>query len=140
MRWVRTRRRKRLQAMLDQVVDEAERLLAGQLLDPKMLCRRRVPAWTLIAALGHARREDLCSLAARDFHPDPAHWGAALALLASATVELAEDDTALLRLQRAALIPLELSLLGREVPSPTTPIGIIHLVRRTIHTPLLPGT
>ena len=55
------------------------------------------------------------------------------------TFMIANDGSSLLNLQRTALIPLELSLLGGEIPSPTTPIGIIHLVRRTLHTPRLPG-
>jgi hypothetical protein len=120
-------------------VDEAERLLSGRLLNPPDLCRRHLPAWTLVAALGHASRDELFGMTAWKRGSDTGRWASTLAFLAGETLEVAEDERALLRIQRTTLIPLELSLLSGRVTSPTTPGDVVSLVTAALNARLRPS-
>jgi len=136
MRWVTTRRKKRFR----ETVDEAERLLNGRLLESRDICESRTFVWGVVATLGHASLTDLRRFEAAVGRRCPDPWRGVVAFLATETLSAAADEDALIRLQRKVLIPLELSLLGGEVPSPSSPLGIVSLVRRALNTPLLPDT
>jgi hypothetical protein len=134
MRWSPIRRR------LRQTIDEAERLLSGRLLDSRDVWRSELPAWRIVATLGHASRAELRRLEASLGRRDPDSWRGAVAFLAGETLSVAPDEEGLIRVQRRVLIPLELSLLGGEGPPPTNPLAIIDIVRRALNTPRFPDS
>lgn len=121
------------------VMAEAERILAGRVLDPSDLCRRSLPVWTLVGALGHSSWDELFRIAALKRGPGMGRWGRTLAFLASETLDLAKDETALLAIQRTTLIPLELVLLSGGVTAPTTPSELVNLVTWALNPRLRPG-
>jgi hypothetical protein len=128
----------RLNKRFRQTIDEAERLLTGRLLDSPDFSSNPVSAWSIVGTLGHASLADLKRLEAAVGRRDPNPWRRVVAFLASETLGSAADEDALIRLQRNVLVPLELRLLGGEVPSPTTALGIVTLVRRALNSPLRP--
>jgi len=134
MRWLRARGKRGFR----EAVEEAERILAGRLLDCPDRVSRGVEALDLVGALGHASFDELRRFTTWGDKPDQARWQGALAYLAQETLSVAVDEASLLRIQRGTLIPLELSLLGREIPLPATPTGMVSVVRRALGTPQLP--
>lgn len=62
----------------------------------------------------------------------PGSWSATVAQLASMILDSVGDDAQLARLQRQALIPVELGLLDRSVPAPRTSSRLAKLVRDTM--------
>lgn len=120
------------------VVREAERLLDGRTLESYIARRERVPAWSLIALLGHASRLDLMRLSSPAAPPDPNGWSGTVARLAADLVILTWDDHSLVRLQRRSLIPLELSLLGGVLDPPCTPGELHDMVTGAVERPLSP--
>ena len=133
------RRNRRFRKTAAETIEEAERLLAGNLLDSPDLNRRNLPAWTLVAVLGHASWEELCRIAAWRPRPGTGRWRSTVAFLAGETLDIAEDENALLRIQRTTLIPLELDLLAGRIKSPTTPGEVVNLVTWALNTRLRPG-
>jgi hypothetical protein len=121
-----------------EVIREAERVLRGRTLETFIARRERVPAWSLIALLGHSTREDLGRLAGPGNGADPAGWSGTVARLARDLLGLTYDDGSLLRLQRRSLVPLELRLLGGEIPPPTNPADLFDLVNCSLDRPLSP--
>lgn len=120
------------------VVREAERLLEGRTLESFIARRERVPAWSLIALLGHGSRVDLMRLASPAANPDPAGWSGTVARLAADLLGLTWDDSSLVRLQRRSLVPLELNMLGGLVPPPCTPAELYEMVTGSLDRPLSP--
>lgn len=133
------RRNRRIRKAASDTVEEAERLLAGRLLNPPDLGRRDLPAWTLVGALGHSSWEELHRMAAWRRGPGTGRWRSTVAFLAGETLDVAEDENALLRIQRTTLIPLELALLSGRVSSPTTPGEVANLVTWALNTRLRRG-
>jgi hypothetical protein len=121
-----------------QVVREAERILDGRTLESYIARRERVPAWSLIALLGHASRLDLMRLASPASAPDPHGWSGTVARLASDLLVLTWDEPSLVSLQRSSLIPLELNLLGGAVPPPCTPAELHEMVTGAVERPFSP--
>ena len=121
-----------------EIVREAERMLAGRTLETFIARRERVPAWSLVALLGHGSRRDLLRLASPLASPDPAGWSGTVARLARDLLAMTEDEGGLLRLQRRSLIPLELRLLGGMVSPPATPTELFLMVNGSLETPLSP--
>ena len=136
MHWLVNRRKKAFR----ETIDEAERLLAGRSLDSPGSCCNPVAAWSIVGTLGHASRADFRGLAPTIGRPHRDLWWGVVAFLAGETLSATRDDETLVRIQRKVLIPLELSLLGGEVPSPTSPLGVVAMVRRALGSPLLPDT
>ena len=120
------------------VIREAERLLSGRTLDSYIARRARVPAWSLIALLGHASRPDLSRLCRPAPDRDPLGWSATVARLAAELLALTWDELSLVRLQRRALIPLELNLLGGLVSPPCDPGDLWEMVTGALERPLSP--
>lgn len=136
MQWGRSRRES---AAARGVVREAERLLGGRTLESFIGRRQKVPAWTLVALLGHATRSDLLRLASPLAGPDPVGWSGTVARLAADLFAMTVDDASLVRLQRRSLIPLELQMLGRMVAPPATPAELFEMVNDSLEQPLSPG-
>ncbi|MDE3204814.1 MAG: hypothetical protein KGQ66_11400 [Acidobacteriota bacterium] len=120
------------------IVGEAERILQGRTLESYISRRERVPAWTLIALLGHASRADLMRLAYPASPPEPAGWSGTVARLASDLLLLTWDEHSLIRLQRRSLIPLELNLLAGITAPPCTPFELHEMVTGAVERPLSP--
>lgn len=135
MRWGKARRDA---ASSREVVREAERLLEGRTLETFIARRERVPAWSLIALLGHGSRIDLKRLASPSAAPDPAGWSGTVARLAADLLGLTWDDPSLVRLQRRSLVPLELNMLGGLVSPPCTPGELYDMVTGSLDRPLSP--
>jgi hypothetical protein len=131
-------KRKRVSDQSRDVVREAERMLEGRTLETYIARRKRVPAWSLVALLGHGTRRDLLRLASPLAAPDPSGWSGAVAHLARELLAMTGDEPGLLRLQRRALIPLELLLLGGRVSAPATPADLLRMVSGSLETPLFP--
>jgi hypothetical protein len=110
------------------VVREAERLLEGRAVEGFIDRHEPVPAWTLISLLGHADRPSLASLAHPAGWPAPGGWSASMGRLAARLLDSARDERALLLLQRRALVPLELGLLGGALEPPRSPLELTDLV------------
>ena len=130
--------RKRENVDAREVVQEAERLLGGRTLERYIARRERVPAWSLIALLGHATRFDLMRLGSPAAGPDPAGWSGTVARLARELVAATADDPALVRLQRRSLVPLELNLLGGLIAPPSTPAELYEMVTGSFDRPVSP--
>lgn len=135
MRWGKVRRQS---AGAREVVREAERLLEGRTLESYIARRERVPAWSLVALLGHAARVDLMRLASPGASPDPAGWSGTVARLATDLLHMSWDEPSLVRLQRRSLVPLELSMLGGLVAPPYTPGELYEMVTGSLDRPLSP--
>lgn len=120
------------------VVREAERMLEGRTLEGFIARRERVPAWSLIALLGHATRRDLLRLASPVATPDASGWSGTVARLARDLLAMTDDEHSLLRLQRRSLIPLELRLLGGHASPPASPADLFLLVNSSLESPLYP--
>lgn len=135
MRWGKG---KRASDQARAVVREAERMLEGRTLEGFIARRQRVPAWSLVALLGHASRKDLLRLASPLAAPDPAGWSGTVARLARDLLGMTDGEPGLIRLQRRALIPLELCLLGGQLNPPASPTELFMMVNSSIETPLSP--
>lgn len=120
------------------VVREAELVLRGRSLETFIARHERVPAWSLVALLGHASRRDLLRLASPLAGPDPSGWSGTVARLARDLLAMTEDEATLMRLQRRSLVPLELSLLGGHVNPPTSPLDLFAMVNSSLESPLYP--
>ena len=120
------------------VIREAERILHGRTLESYIARRERVPAWSLIALLAHSSRLDLMRLAHPAANPDPSGWSGTVARLAVELLECSCDEPSLLRLQRSALVPLELNLLGGMVSPPCSPADLFQMVTGALERPLSP--
>jgi hypothetical protein len=120
-----------------EVVREAQCLLEGRTLEGYITRRERVPAWSLVALLGHASRFDLVRLASPTSQ-DPAGWSGTVARLARDLIGMTWDDRSLVRVQRRSLVPLELNLLGGLLAPPSTPCELYDMVTGSLERPLSP--
>lgn len=135
MRWGKSRRDK---AVTREVVREAERVLDGRTLESYIARRQRVPAWSLVALLGHGSRVELARLASPVANPDPYGWSGTVARLAADLLGMTWDEPSLVRVQRRSLVPLELSMLGGLVSPPCTPSDLYEMVSGSLERPLSP--
>jgi hypothetical protein len=133
------RRSRRIRKLAAEAIADAEQHLSGRVLDTLDRWRREVPIWALVSALGHADWDELHRVAAGRRGFDNSLWLPAVAFLASEIIAMAGNSEGLLRIQREALIPLELALLGDEVQLPPTLGDFVNLVTKAIHTPRRPG-
>lgn len=120
------------------VVREAQMLLEGRTLEGYIARRERVPAWSLVALLGHGSRLDLMRLAHPAASPDPAGWSGTIARLASDLLTLTWDENSLVGVQRRSLVPLELHMLAGQVPPPCSPGELYDMVTGSLDRPLSP--
>ena len=132
MRWWRSRRH---EGGPRDVVREAERLLAGRTLEGYISRRERVPAWSLVALLGHGTRVDLIRLASPVPAPEPGGWSDTVARLAGDLIGLTRDEPSLRFLQRRSLVPLELCMLGGTIRPPSSPGELYDMVTGSLDRP-----
>jgi hypothetical protein len=105
------------------VVTDAEMLLNGEMIDLNArVPPRRARPWVVVNALAHSDRSTLEQLREPRGVTDsrPGGYNATVAFLAAEVLSFAAGDAELLRVQRDVLVPLELRLLGRQIPAPTT--------------------
>jgi hypothetical protein len=101
------------------LADEVEAFLSGRLVNRLTATRQPMPAWAVLNRLAHADHSDLLRLVegAADWmaHPSSgqAYWVAAERFVAAHLLARARTPDDLGRLQRAALVPLELVLIER---------------------------
>ncbi len=119
-------------AARDELAGEAERLLHGEASDAFAGKTGLVPAWVPVNALAHCEPELLQDLAAARHADDPGGWDAMLAYLASEILATSRTIDEVARIQREALVPLELALLSREIQPPHSPAQLAHLIRSSI--------
>jgi hypothetical protein len=81
-----------------------------------------------VNTLAHGDVHRLQELAGDWSHAHPASWSAMLAYLAAKVLSSAPNDAELLRVQREALVPLELRLLDGATAAPTMPGQLTTLV------------
>ncbi len=121
------------------LVAECEAFLSGHL----ALClgqqKRLVPAWAWLNALAHGSEDDIAALAAARPEPPGANswaaplWHQALAFLAHELMyQVARQGRPLAELQRSTLVPLELELARRSVPTSTKPGELVASVLRAL--------
>ncbi len=94
------------------LADECEAFLAGQLLAHLRLQGRAVPAWVMLNGVAHASAQEVQDIATDESRSPVEREIAAAALAATGS-----SPEELERVQRAHLVPLELSLIGRVVTS-----------------------
>jgi hypothetical protein len=102
------------------VVAEAVRLLGGRAIDAD-LDGKYMAVWLPVNQLAHADAARLRDITGDWRYAHPASWTAMLAYLAGQVLVAAPTSAELLRLQREALVPLELQLLDDPAGRPTTP-------------------
>jgi hypothetical protein len=102
------------------LADEVEAFLAGRLVDHLTAAGQRVPAWAVLNRLAHADRSDLVRFVEGAnigwvVHPSSGQvsWAPAERFVAGHLLVRAPTPEQLGRLQRAALVPLELGLIER---------------------------
>lgn len=94
-----------------------------------------MPAWSLVSLLCHGTRGDLIRLASPVPNPEPGGWSDTVARLAGDLIGLTQDETALLRLQRRSLVPLELCMLAGTIGPPATPRDLYQMVTGSLDRP-----
>lgn len=98
------------------VADEIEAFLAGRLVDHLAARSAPVPAWAALNRLAHANRAELRALADGGGCPLLAvvPWATTERTIAGSLLARAPTAEALGRIQRCALVPLELRLVERS--------------------------
>ena len=115
------------------LADEVEAFLAGRLVNHLTASRQPMPAWAVLNRLAHADHSDLLRLVegAADWiaHPSSgqAYWVAAERFVAAHLLARARTPDDLGRLQRAALVPLELVLIELTKIDPLTADEVLQL-------------
>lgn len=121
MWWRRNRRDRHAE---ERLAFEAAAYLTGDI----TAVGRRAPAWVMMSRIAHADLSRMAATAAGRPAADPGSWQAGVAYLASEILSLAADEESLRRLQREALLPLELDLLRGAVAQPVSTSAFIDLV------------
>lgn len=127
MGWRRNRRALRLG--VDRVTAEAEAIVRGRVVERGQA--GEIPTWVRLNELGHGDWEHITTLAAGADGSPVRSWDGAVRFLAGELVNLARDPASLVKLQRSAVIPLELALLSGD-PEPPTPTELVQLVRTRV--------
>lgn len=113
-----------------QVVSEAAATVQGTITDT-FGDGWPLPPWAWLNKLAHASWTDLGQLA--QSRPRRARgWEGAITFLAGELLSYARTPDRLLQVQRTGLIPLELDLLGRQLPPPATPLELVSMVRNEL--------
>lgn len=112
----------------EEVVAEAQALLAGRLAACYDAKHDPVPGWAWVNCLAHASIEDLNELAEGTRIFPPSGWAGASSFLAHELIT-GRTPEGVAGFQRAALIPLELDLLASHNSSPASPSQLVRLVQ-----------
>ncbi|HEY8547948.1 MAG TPA: hypothetical protein VIL36_22975 [Acidimicrobiales bacterium] len=117
------------------LVAETEAVLAGRYADLLVADNRPVPAWAWTNALAHATEETLDEVSLPD-HPGPVPphraWWHARTYLAGEVLEAGRRCGSLARVQREALVPLELALMATPDHEQPTPADWVLQVTSTL--------
>jgi hypothetical protein len=116
------------------LADEIELFLRGRLVEHMTVNRRPVPAWAVLNRLAHADRSELVRLVegveiSWITHPSTAqpYWAPAERFVAGHMLARARTPEELGRLQRAALVPLELGLIERATSERLTADQVLEM-------------
>jgi hypothetical protein len=119
------------------LVAECEAFLTGHYVERCLAEDRLVPSWAWLNLLAHGTESEIGACAAGD-EVDPAvrgrsEWQMAIAFLAQELLaESARRGAAVADLQRRALVPLELDLVGSRTRSVMAPPAFVSEVRRVL--------
>lgn len=125
MRW---RRRQKDRTAEQRLATEAAAYLTGDI----TVVGRRAPTWVLMSRVAHADLARLVATAAAGRGAEPGSWEAGVAYLATEILTVSPDADSLARLQRDALLPLELALLEGDVTDPVTTRRFVDLVSEAL--------
>jgi hypothetical protein len=121
------------------LADEVEAFLGGRLVDYMTASHQPVAAWAVLNRLAHADRSELVGFvegANIDWvvHPSSRqpYWVASERFVAGHLLALARTPEDLGRLQRAALVPLELELIERTKIEQLTADQVLELAARAV--------
>ncbi len=110
----------------EQLAAEAEAMLSGRLAERSG--NERAPGWVWLNTLAHSDWNDLADVVdAR--RAQRTAWDGAVMFLAGEILSAAGSPDGLLELQRNQLVPLELELLSGAMTPPSTPAGLVSIVR-----------
>lgn len=131
------RRHRQSQPPEEDLASECEAFLAGRF---AMLFDRRgepVPAWAWLNPLAHATRDEIEALAAGAGPPHRlgqrlCDWREAVASVAADLLRLSRDEASLRSLQLAALLPVELALMGDKARLASTPEELLRTARAAL--------
>jgi len=118
-----------------ELATQAQDLLAGKSLS---WYRRRgvtAPTWALVNLLAHSSYDELVRMAKGSTSATPGSWDEALCGLASELLRMQMAGGQIPDLQRQALVPLELDLLGGTRTPPTSPTALISMVHEALGHP-----
>jgi hypothetical protein len=121
-------RRGRDRCPVREIVVEAERLLTGQVCDMDDLGLCPNPGWRAVSILTHSDHAELQRMSDERVTRRPGSWAVGLGDLAAELLRVTSGSSTLIGLQRRVLLPLEVQLLGDEIPVPTTPEELRALV------------
>jgi hypothetical protein len=130
-------RYRRVEPPEEDLASECEAFLAGRFAG---LFERRgepVPSWAWLNPLAHASRDQIERLAAMAGPPRRlgqrlCDWREAVATLATDLLRLAPDDQSLRGLQLAALLPVELALMGDTAGLAGSPEELLRTARAAL--------
>lgn len=111
---------------------EAQAVLCGRAVEWFEEQNTRIPGWAWVNQLAHATPVRLRQLVTIGHYGHPSSWDCALGASAAELVTAGGSPAGILRLQREALVPLELDLLGGRAAAPAKPSQLTVMVRRII--------
>ena len=121
------------------LADEVEAFLAGRLVDYMTAGHQPVAAWAVLNRLAHADRSDLVGFVEGSdvdwlVHPSSRqpYWVASERFVAGHLLALARTPEDLGRVQRAALVPLELGLIERTQIDQLTADQVLELGAKAV--------
>jgi hypothetical protein len=111
---------------------EAQAILSGRAVEWFEERNTRIPAWAWVNVLAHATPVRLRQLVAIGHYAHPSSWDCTLGASAAELVTAGCTPVGILRLQREALVPLELDLLAGRTASPSKPSQLTVLIRKVM--------
>ena len=116
----------------ERALREAQAILSGRAIEWFEEQHTRVPAWAWVNQLAHATPVRLRQLVTIGHYAHPSSWDCALGASAAEVVTAGASPAGILRLQREALLPLELDLLAGTAAPPAKPSQLTVLIRRIL--------
>jgi hypothetical protein len=117
------------------LIAQAEELLAGNSLRGYQKKGVAAPPWALVNVLAHSGYEELLGLITRASRTRLGTWDEALCSLAGQLVRMELNGRKIADIQREALVPLEIDLLGATRTAPRSPGDLIAMVSEALRQP-----